>query len=120
LNQFKETLKGIIVIILAPLVFAITQTIANIIGSIINGDLSGDRTGLIVFVSSSIIGFILVNIISYLISSKKSFYIIGQVFNILILFGSMILENYNWLYYSAILVGLYFIVNPEPILKKLG
>ncbi len=57
----------------APLVFAIIQTIANIIGSIVKGDLSGDRTGIIVFISSSIIGFSLVNVISYLISSKKEF-----------------------------------------------
>ena len=118
MNSYKEALKGVVVIILAPIVYGVVSTIGNIIGSLWNGDFTANRTGLSVFIFSGILGFLLVNIISYSISSKKSYYIIGQILNLVLLILSMVLENYNWLYYSLPLVGLWFVFDSKPITKK--
>ena len=114
----KETLKGVAVIILAPIVYSVVATLGNIIGSLWNGDFTDNRTELSVFFVSGMLGFVLVNIISYSISSKKIYYIIGQILNLVLLIWGMVLENYDLFYYSVPLVGLWFLFQSKTIIKK--
>ena len=118
MKSYKEIIKGVVVIILAPIVYNIVASIGNIIGSLLHGDFTSNRTGLVVFISSGIVGFLSVNVVSFYISSNKIYYIIGHILNLILLILSMVYDNYNWLYYSVPLIGIGFLFEPKPLINK--
>ncbi len=118
MESYKEIIKGVVVIIIAPIVYNLVSSIGNIIGSLLQGDFTSNRTGLVVFISSGILGFLSVNIVSFYISSNKVYYIIGQILNLILLILSMVYQNYDWLYYSVPLIGIGFLFEPKPLINK--
>ena len=118
MKSSKEIIKGVVVIIIAPIVYNLVTSVGNIIGSLLKGDFTSNRTGLAVFISSGIAGFLSVNFVSFYISSNKVFYLIGQIFNLILLILSMVYENYNWLYYSVPLIGIGFLFEPKPLINR--
>ncbi len=118
MESYKEIIKGVVVIIIAPIVYNLVSSIGNIIGSLLQGDITSNRTGLVVFISSGILGFLSVNIVSFYISSNKVYYIIGQILNLILLILSMVYQNYDWLYYSVPLIGIGFLFEPKPLINK--
>lgn len=118
MESYKEIIKGVVVIIIAPIVYNLVSSIGNIIGSLLQGDFTSNRTGLVVFISSGILGFLSVNIVSFYISSNKVYYIIGQILNLILLILSMVYQNYDWLYYSVPLIGKGFLFEPKPLINK--
>jgi len=118
MKSYKEKIKGVFVIILAPIVYNLVTSIGNIIGSLLKEDFTTNRTGLAVFIASGIMGFLSVNVASFYISSNNIYYIIGQILNLILLILSMVYGHYSWLYYSVPLIRIGFLFEPKTLINK--